>query len=329
MLKPLTCFFSLCAGAAFAAPDPLEIVQKNVVPRFERLASQANLLEEAAKSDCSPDSPALRKAWAQAFDAWVEVSHLRFGPTEEQDRAFALAFWPDTRGATPKALAGLIASQDPVVVDPGAFADVSIAARGFYAMEYLLFDPNYATESPYACTLIQAEARDISRLANDILAGWMTYQFEFADNSERYRTREEGLQELFKAVTTGLQFTSDTRIGRPMGTFEKPRAPRAEARRSERSVHHVRLSLQATQALALWLAADLPKVSEDIEAAYEKAFAELDAQDSPVFADVDDPTGRFRVEMLQVAVDQVRDVIARELGPELGVIAGFNSQDGD
>ncbi|HBR37591.1 MAG TPA: peptidase M75, partial [Sulfitobacter pontiacus] len=55
-----------------------------------------------------------------AFDAWIAVSHLRFGPSETDNRAFALAFWPDSRGATPKTLAGLITDADPVGRDPQA-----------------------------------------------------------------------------------------------------------------------------------------------------------------------------------------------------------------
>jgi len=33
-------------------------------------------------------------AYHVAFDAWMSVSHLRFGPSEADDRAFAIAFYP-------------------------------------------------------------------------------------------------------------------------------------------------------------------------------------------------------------------------------------------
>lgn len=333
MSRPLTCCIALCAslwsGAGWATPDPVAVVKTEVLPGFETLAEKAQALEDAAQADCSPDSDALRAAWGNAFDAWVRVSHLRFGPTEVADRAFALAFWPDTRNATPKSLQGLIAAEDPVVESAEAFGQVSIAARGFYALEYLLFDPAIAQETPYSCALTQAVARDTSEIADAIFVDWQTFAQEFDAESDRYRSTEEALQELFKAVTSGLQFTSDTRIGRPMGSYDKPRPTRAEARRSERSVRHVRLSLEATESLALALAADAPKVAAEIHEAYEKAFAEIDAQESPIFAGVDNPAGRFRVELLQAAVERVRTVVGAELGPELGVIAGFNSQDGD
>ena len=34
------------------------------------------------------------------------VEHLRFGPLEEDNPGFAIAFWPDTKGATPRTLGG-------------------------------------------------------------------------------------------------------------------------------------------------------------------------------------------------------------------------------
>ena len=108
-----------------------------------------------------PPERYLGRSLSRRFDAWVGVSHLRFGPSEQDDRAFALAFWPDPRGSTPKALAALIRDEDPVVSNPDDFSTVSIAARGFYALEFLLFDPQFATaeNTDYLCALIQASSR--------------------------------------------------------------------------------------------------------------------------------------------------------------------------
>lgn len=316
------------AGAALANPDPAAVVRDGVLPGFAVLAEKAKALEQAADADCAPDGPALREAWGAAFDAWVSVSHLRFGPTEAENRAFALAFWPDTRGATPKALAALIAAKDPVVETPEAFEQVSIAARGYYALEFLLFDATFDAQ-PYSCALIRAVAHDTSNIADAILSDWHGFAHEFDAESTRYRSSEEALQELFKAVTSGLQFTADTRVGRPMGTVDKPRPQRAEVWRSGRSVRHVRFSLDATETLAVMLAADAPAVATEIRDAYAKARARLDDVPDAVFAGVADPTGRFRVELVQSAITDLRTVIEQRLGPELGVIAGFNAQDGD
>ena len=117
------------------------VVDAHILPRFENLAQQSKHLANTAHADCRTKSPQLRTAYTKAFDAWLATAHLRFGPTEVNNRGFALAFWPDRRGTTPKALAALIKTQDPIIQTAKAYAEVSVAARGFYALEFLIYDP--------------------------------------------------------------------------------------------------------------------------------------------------------------------------------------------
>ncbi|TCO73335.1 imelysin family protein [Rhodovulum euryhalinum] len=334
MRRALVLVAALWAGTAAAEAPVAAIVEGHVLPGFTRLAEASATLDATADDHCAPEDPALRAAWGAAFDAWIAVSHLRFGPTETGDRAFALAFWPDSRGATPKALAGLIAARDPVVETAEGFATVSIAARGFHALEFLIYDPAFTGDdaAAYRCALVQAMAGDIARIAADILTDWRADYAERmrdAGGNDTYRTPDEAAQELFKAVSTGLQFTSDTRLGRPLGTFDKPRPTRAEAWRSGRSLRHVVMSLDGTRDLALMLAEGHPEAAAALDAAYGRAFAIARDLDDPVFAGVETPEGRFQVEILQQAVDAIRRVVAQDLGPTLGVAAGFNALDGD
>lgn len=60
-----------------------------------------------------------------------------------------------------------------------------------------------------------------------------------------YRNPDDVLREVFRSFFTGRQFTEKSRLGRPLGRFDKPRPTRTEARRSGRSAHHVILSLTA------------------------------------------------------------------------------------
>ncbi len=324
----------LIATLAFAclpltgAAQTADIVAQHILPGFDSLAQRSAVLAETAATGCNPTSPPLRAAYHDAFDAWVAVSHLRFGPTEVDDRAFALAFWPDIRGATPKALSALIRDEDEIARSAEAYANMSIAARGFYAMEFLLYDDAITSmgSDAYRCQLVQTVAADIAVLTAAIDADWNdAYADRLLSPSDTYRTNAEALQELFKALTTGLQFTSETRLGRPLGTFDKSRPLRAEARRSERSARHVLISLTSLRELAGLLLADDQKLS----AKFDTALARLEALDDPTFAGVDAPQSRLRIEVVQQAVDDIRAVVATELGPKLGVAAGFNALDGD
>ncbi len=320
---------------ADTASDMIEgIVGIHIVPRFETLAERSKHLSDVAAAECSATSEVLRAAYGEAFDAWVSASHLRFGPTEADDRAFALAFWPDSRGATPRALKTLLSDQDPIATSVQGYAHVSVAARGFYALEFLLYDDTLmsAGADGYHCQLVQTISADIAATTSQILEEW---QSGYADKMlnptpvGRYRSDEEVLQEMFKALSTGLEFTADTRLGRPLGTFDRPRPTRAEAWRSGRSAEHVMLSLASLQDLADRLSGDNTALSAKLDTSFDRAMSRLSDLDDPIFAGVAAPQSRIRVEVIQQAVDLIRRVVREELGPTLGVAAGFNSLDGD
>ncbi|MCT8162175.1 imelysin family protein [Pseudoruegeria sp. SHC-113] len=319
----------LTAAPALAAPDMARIVEGHVLPGYQALARETAHLADTAAQGCAPDSPELQTAYHAAFDAWVSVSHLRFGPSEQDDRAFALAFWPDPRSATPKALAGLIATEDPVVETPEAFTTVSIAARGFYALEYLLFDPHLvsAASPAYHCALVQAITSDIAANAEAILASWEGGYgaLMIVPGNDTYRSETEAAQQMFTALTTGLEFTANARLGRPLGSFDAPRPTRAEARRSGRSLRHVVLSLTATRDLAALISGE----DAGVDAAFADALARAEGLQDPTLAGVSDPASRFRIEALQQEVDALRRLLAEQVGPSLGLAAGFNALDGD
>ncbi|NOD88862.1 MULTISPECIES: imelysin family protein [unclassified Ruegeria] len=323
----------VAAQAQDRAPILMDVTETHILPRFDKLPETTGALVSAALVDCTPTSPALRAAYDDAFDSWISASHLRFGPTEVDDRAFALAFWPDTKGFTAKALSQHIATEDEAVQSPEAYSETSIAGRGFFALERMLYDPKFAVQgsAEYRCDLIQAITADIDANAQAITEGWQSYAPSLTqpgDNSP-YRTQDEALQELFKALSAGLEFTADTRLGRPLGTFDRPRPNRAEARRSERSLRHVELSLNALRDLAARLSFDYPEIAADLDAAFARAIENAQSIDDPALAGVADPQARFRIEALQQSIRDIRGIASTELGPTLGISAGFNSLDGD
>jgi predicted lipoprotein len=322
----------ICAPfAATASPSITGIIDDHILPRFDMLASTSVALSQIAAQDCDPTSDALRTAYGLAFDAWVSASHLRFGPTEVDDRAFALAFWPDSRGATPRALAALIADEDPIGLDADNYSEVSIAARGFYALEFLLYDDELMQPSDYHCTLVQTVTADIAATSSAIHNDWQTHKEVLLSPAPdaTYRSDDEVLQEMLRALTAGLQFTQDSRLGRPLGTFDRPQPTRAEARRSGRSAQHVALSLISLQDLASHLAVSDTALSDTLDRQFQDAIGKLEALDDPIFASVAAPQTRLRVEVIGQSIGAIRTTVQTELGPTLGVAAGFNALDGD
>jgi uncharacterized protein len=321
----------IALSAPHASAGVTEAIDDSILPGTAAFAAAAAALDAAARSDCRAE--ALRPAYQSAFDAWMGVSHLRFGPMEEEGRGLAIAFWPDKRGMAESTVARLIADQDAAVDDPAAFAQVSVAGRGLFALERLLYEPDrdgYGADG-YECRLARAISSDLARVSGEIDREWReAFAAELRDAGEsgsgRFLTEKEAAQALFTALDAGLEFDAEQRLGRPLGTFDRPWPQRAEARRSGRSLRNVVLSLEALRGFARALATGPIPRSED---AFADALADAEALDDPVFAGVADPSQRLKAEILRQKIDRIRREVRHEIGAPLGVAAGFNSQDGD
>ncbi len=332
-MRHLALIAALLPLPALAQPSLMETaVNGHIIPRYQAVADTAEALEQAALQDCALTSAPLRAAYHTGFDAWVGVTHLRFGPSEEENRAFAMAFWPDKKGFTAKALDRLIASQQPLE----NYSQTSIAGRGFFALDMLLYDPRFAdADADYTCRLVQAITADISDMADAILQDWQAEYGDYlitagSETNPVYLSESEGIQELFKAVLTGMEFTQAQRLGRPMGSFERPRPNRAEARRSGRSQRNIIVALQASAELANILTAHVGGgLGQQVDAGLALSLRLAQNLDDPILVGVATVNGRFRAEALQSSIISSMTLITDEFGPALGVNPGFNALDGD
>lgn len=326
-MKPfLTLILALAATPAVA--DVAAVIDRLILPGYAQ-SEKATAELEGAAGDCSAET--VRPAWNAAFDAWLGVSHLRFGPVEDEGRSVIIAFWPDDRGATPRSLAALVADEDPIIGTAEGTAQISVAARGLFALEHLLYDPQFAEATPYHCDLVQALTADLATIAAQVDDAWQdgyatTLRTAGAAGNATYLSDREAKQALFTSLLTGLEFTADQRLGRPLGTFERPRPTRAEAWRSDRSQRNVVLSLRALSDLTQALTGGSAPLTD---AALSRAIALAEELDDPAFVKVSEPSGRLRIEIVQQAVRAAREAAVDEIGPTLGVTAGFNSADGD
>ncbi len=312
-----------------ALADVDTALDAHILPGFAAFAAAADELAETAAADCTPD--AVASVYHTAFDAWMAVSDLRLGPSETG--ALSLSFWPDARGTTQRTLSRLIAEEDPVARNPADYAEVSIAARGFFALDMLLFDPGFADYSgnSYSCALVTTIAADIATQAEALHAAWSgsfagTLRSAGADGNTTYLSEDEALRAIYTQVLSSLEFTTERRLANPLGTFDRPRPARAEARRSGRSLTNVLLATEAAHALATSLA-DWPVPETD--AAYARVQEAAARITDPAFQDVTDPQAHIRIEALQRAIRDLSDAIEVEIGQRYGITPGFNAQDGD
>lgn len=317
--------FALTLAASAALADFPEAVRDHILPGYAGFEVASAALAAAAGESC--DVTALQPGYHAAYDAWMAVQHLRFGPVETDGRVLAILYWPDPKALGAKAQLALLTG-DPAKLAPDAFAEQSVAARGLLALERLLFPAEALPGDP--CPLIRATAGDLARIAAVVHAEWrngfaQTLTSAGEAGNTTYLSRPEARQVLFTQLATGLEFLDDQRLGRPLGSFDVPHPERAEARASGRSLRNVLLSLQAMRALMVALTPDAPATL----AAFDHAISLAATMDDPVFAGVTAPPDRLKVEILQQAVREIREVILSELAPELDVGIGFNAADGD
>ncbi len=323
---------TLCAAPALAPAraDVPEAISKDILPGYAGFTRATGALAQAAEADCTPE--ALKAPWNATFDAWLEVAHLRFGPVEEKGRALAIAFWPDPKAIGARQLEGMLTKADPDLLDPAGMAQISVAARGLFGLERLIYDPAF-TEGAYACDLRRALSADLAEMAQSVETGWTGGYADLllnagAEGNTQFLTVAEARQALFTQLISGLEFNADQRLGRPLGSFDKPRPERAEALNSGRSLQNVTLSLLALRDYARALAQGMGDIP-NTEAAFARAIASAEALNDPVFAGVSEPGSRLKVEILQQNIRLAHDAALAEIGAVLGVTAGFNAADGD
>ncbi len=309
----------------FASPalaDTAAVVTDHARPGYAAFDAATSYLADL--DSCAPDD--LRPAFHAAYDAWMAVEHLHLGPAEEDGRSLAILFWPDPKGMGKKAQAALLAA-DPASLTTENMAQQSVAARGLSGLERLLYPAEPLTGDP--CPLIQVTINDLARQAEVLASAWGPYGEELltagTDGNDRFLKPEEATQALFTQLATGLEFVADRRIGRPLGTFDKPRPDLAEGHASGRALANITLSLKALRGLA----ANLSPESQKTLAAFDHAISLAEAMQDPNLDGIADPQGWLKLEILQQAVHATRDAAISELGPALGVELGFNSQDGD
>lgn len=324
-------FVAMVFAAAPVVADIDAVIDDHIIKRHADFAKSALTLAETAANDCMPE--ALKPAFHAAFDDWIGISHIRFGPIEQNGEGLAVVFWPDKKGMISKTLMRMIKSEDAVVTDSARFARYSVAARGFFALEQMLFDDrfsDYATDS-YACGLTRAMTVDLARIAEETYRGWTDGFADIlrtagAEGNTVFLSEKEGVQALYTNMLTGLEYITVQRLGRPLGSFEKPRPRRAEARRSTRSLRNIVVSLESIREMVEMMADG--QASETMEI-FQSTLNYARGLDDHVFEGLNETSSKFKLGSLQELVTVVHEAAAAEIGTHLDVGAGFNALDGD
>ena len=311
----------------FAHSGINEAIYENILPGYESFAEKTSKLHAAARKSC--EGIEVKEAFHHSFDTWLSIHHIQFGPVEKNNLLFSLYFWPDPKDRTQKSLRKLSTERDEIVNNPVEFRSVSVAAKGLMSIERLLYDKTFLPTS-YKCKLIRAITFELQKNASKLRLEW----FVLANNiyNSRYEeisyfeSSEDVKRAIFSSIITGLEFNEKHRLGRPLGTFERPRPKRAETRRSNRSIKNISLSLISIESLFVsFTDNDFSKVGE----AFKTSIIESKALKEGDFKQLSDPQVRFKLEKFKGSIMSLSDLIVDDVGRKLKIRTGFNAFDGD
>ena len=336
------------AEAAGFADANRAIVDRHILPGYDKLAAANRQLDQAAGRFCAtPDAAgldSLRAGFHRAMDAWQSIRHIRFGPVELFLRHHRFQIWPDRRNSVGKQLAGLIAEADPKVDDPALFAQASVAVQGLSALERLLFGASVSLDQfreIYRCRLLRAITRGLDGMSAELLTEWSrgdaTYRHTLTrpgPDNPVFDSHEAVSGRLLNELYTALTEMEELKLGKPMGeNRERARSRKAESWRSGRSLRNLRLDLAALrdlyQAGFEGLIGD-PALREKVNGAFDRAETRLAGLPGDALGPLLESAGGWKqLRQAQQALDELRQMVSAELSPALGLPLGFNSLDGD
>ena len=320
-----------------------------IVPGYRALAEAASVAT-LCKAPGAASLDAARAGFARLVQAWSRVEMYRMGPARDANRTERLFFWPDRKGLGQRQVDGILASGDAGATDVASLRQKSVAVQGLLALEALIAGDGSAAlaDGPadsFRCRYAATVAAAVALTAREILDGW-TAPDGFAavmrnagPDNPVFRAQGEVVQDLLRAMREQLQMVRELKIARVIGDTPAAATPtRAPFWRSNQAIPAIVANLEAIIDLndRGGLAAALPKGFEwagpSLDFELRQAIRALDAvaaTGKPWPDAVRDPASHQRLAYSLIPTGSALDMLAGSYVTGLGLIAGFNSQDGD
>ncbi|SFD09422.1 imelysin family protein [Tropicimonas isoalkanivorans] len=307
----------------------LEVLVRQVGAFRSATASLNNVAEDVCAERAAPETLAL--AVGDAWRAWAPLDSYQFGPVEQAGAALSINFWPDKKDFVGRGLDALQALPEDVQARADGVASVSAAAQGLPALERLL------TSDRPVCPAALGIAAHVQAVADALYEGWFSsdgwaqLMRTAGPANPVYLSDEEVTRTFFTAADFGLERVAEYRLGRPLGDYDRAFPRRAEAWRLGLSASIADAQLEGVAELVEGaFAPAAPEETVDRYFTVSKAARErLAAIKPPLHEAVDDQMGHLRVEAVQTRVQELRTILADDMGPVLGVETGFSAADGD
>jgi hypothetical protein len=326
----------------------LALARDYLLPRYEALIRATEDQRQAWTTFCSQPSAdgfaGLRAAFQAAMDAWIPLQHVRTGPASQDSRIERIYFWPERKSAVSKHVGVLLKTADRTKLEPQNLARDSVAVQGLPALQLLLYDGAESEQlllagdgaAAFRCAYGTAVAANLHAIAAEIVDGWRS-----AIGAGLAGPPRETTQQLFMDLLTLFRLIRDFKLGVPLGKSAEQAKPKlAEGWRSGRSLRNIELNLASARAMygvdaqsgfrsLMPPSFDDEMIDSRLNGAFDDSFAALAEIPEPLDAAVADSSARPKVQALMDQVRHVRDLLAKQLTPAIGITVGFNALDGD
>lgn len=342
----LTGVFTVRAHAASVSAP--EVVEQWLLPRYDRLAADAQAQRAAWDAFCKAPSAEgvteLKARFAALSPDWSGVEFITFGPVMLSLRADRFNLFPERRNAVGRSVAELISDETDERLQPKRFFRLSAAAQGLPAMERLLYDDGAEAallsgpEATRRCALGLAIADNLATLAGELREGWgdrtsgLLGQLHAGKSDPVFFPDPNALlSQMVTDLAGAYQRVVDQRLLVVLGkNVDEAKPLIADRRRSGLSKATIVAVVTSAGALGERLAEGLdPTSKQAIATAMDGAVAAARAMPEDIGAAAETEAGRTQIQKAIAAFKAAQASVADPLAAGLGVPLGFNALDGD
>ncbi|AEV32534.1 Imelysin [Owenweeksia hongkongensis DSM 17368] len=199
-----------------------------MLPAFENFSTEATALQVSA-NDFSDDAnlQTLQDQFVKTYTAFQQIKAFEIGPSEDVSLRASINTYP----------------ADAAKIDNNIQNEVSdissasnLTARGFPAMDYLLYSSSVDLNDPKTQAYLKLLANDISALASSIYTNWQNERASFIAASGT--DLGSSLGQMVNAINKDYEIVKNAKIGFPAGkkTLGKPYPETCEAYYSGHSI---------------------------------------------------------------------------------------------
>lgn len=341
-----------------AKPVLDDLVHIVMMPALTDVATRSGELEVAAVALAEDPTAARLKAaqdaWRAARSPWRSCDAFAFGPVVDQELSTAIDWWPAKPDAVEEKIAGT-ATLDAAYID-----SVGASARGFMALEYLMFDSTNGDEAVLAAlssvdggerrrAYLAAASENLASKAEALRLAWDEKGGKYAlevtlagEGSKAFASQKAAVDELVNQLVFQADTVLNAKLGKPAGKKSggEPLPDTEESPRSDNSIADMLATLRGIEAIynGTYAGDDGLGISDLVRARNTAVDDRIQKALADAMAKVEAIPPPFRTAILEhpaevdAAYESVRTLkrgLATEVVSVLGSTLRFNDADGD